>query len=320
MNKNFIDDVDSGLSQLNKKLPSKYFYDEKGDALFVEIMGLEEYYLTRSEMAIFDTQIEEIIAGFQLDKTRYFDLIELGAGDGSKTQKLLSALSQNGYHYDYVPIDISRNALTQLEQSLQQKMPQVNVKPQHGDYFEILETLKYDHRPKVLLFLGSNLGNMSDELATEFIHSLGVNLNLGDKILLGVDIIKPASVVLPAYNDAQGVTRAFNLNLLHRINTELGANFDLSCFEHTPEYSEDEGIAKSYLTSLVSQTVSIKAIGKDYHFESGEKIHTEISRKYDDKILSHILKTTRFSITDKFTDSKGYFCDYILTRLNDANP
>lgn len=310
----FANDVNDGLSQSQKTLPSKYFYDEKGDALFVEIMGLPEYYLTRAEMQIFRQKSADIIETLRVKKTDYFELIEMGAGDGSKTHHLLNKLSDQDYQYDFIPIDISKNALDLLEQRLSEELPQVSVKPKHGDYFEILEALKDSHHPKVVLFLGSNIGNMNDETATEFIYKLGANLCPEDKLLIGVDLIKPADIIIPAYDDPQGVTREFNLNLLRRINEELGANFNLSGFGHLCEYTEEEGIAKSYLVSLRDQEVTIQSSNTHYFFSEGERIHTEISRKYNDEIITNILSKTDFEIIGKITDSKGYFSDYILNR------
>ncbi|GAC33047.1 L-histidine N(alpha)-methyltransferase [Paraglaciecola polaris] len=310
----FANNVDAGLSQSEKTLPSKYFYDKKGDALFVQIMKMPEYYLTRCEMEIFSTQTLALIESFQADKNVYFELIELGAGDGSKTRKLLAALSDEGYQFDYMPVDISQNALDQLEKSLQQALPHVSVIPKHGDYFEMLGSVKDSHHPKIVLFLGSNIGNMSDAIASDFLYQLGANLSKNDKLLLGTDLIKPADIVLPAYNDESGITRSFNINLLHRMNAELGANFDPGGFAHAPEYDENEGIAKSYLLSGCDQSVDINAIGKTYHFHAGEKIHTEISRKYNDEIVCGLLQQTDFSIAAKFTDKNHYFADYLLNR------
>jgi uncharacterized SAM-dependent methyltransferase len=143
---------------------------------------------------------------------------------------------------------------------------------------------------------------------------LGANLKKGDKIVLGVDLKKPKSIVLPAYDDADGITRAFNLNLLHRINQELGGNFDLNQFEHSPFYDENEGIAKSYLRSKKKQCVKIDALGKEFEFEDGETILTEISRKYDEQIISNILNKTDISILSKILDDQSLFADYILLR------
>ncbi len=314
MNKQFKNDIDTGLSASPKYLSSKYFYDKIGDSLFIKIMHLPEYYLTRCELEIFQTKSKNIIETLKMNPNEYFELIELGAGDGLKTKELLKCLSEDNYRFDYFPIDISRNALDNLEETLFRELPEVSVKKKQGDYFEVLESFKYTHHPKVVLFLGSNIGNLNDKRASEFIYQLGSNLNKNDKLLLGVDLIKPASIVLPAYNDSSGVTAAFNLNLLTRINSELDADFDLDTFVHAPEYSEEAGIAKSYLVSTKAQRVTIKKLNKTFQFEKGEKIFTEISRKYNDAIIQKIIEHTDFNIQDSLTDSKTYFASYILNR------
>lgn len=310
----FKKEIKQGLESNPKTLPSKYFYNKKGDALFVEIMNLPEYYLTRSELDIFQNKTQELISALQLNVNTHFELIELGAGDGLKTKKLLSTLNKQNYKFDYLPIDISLNALNLLKKDLLETLPDVSVKTQQGDYFEILASLKQSNKPKVILFLGSNIGNMNDEKAEQFIYNLGANLKPGDKLLLGVDLIKSKDIVLPAYNDEKGITAQFNLNLLERINQELDGDFNLNKFKHQPEYNEAQGIAKSFIVSTANQTVNIKAIGASYNFEAGEKIHTEISRKYNDALIKNIISNTDFTLDTKILDSKKYFADYILTR------
>lgn len=307
-------DVEAGLEKKPKEISSKYFYDKIGDALFVKIMQMPEYYLTRAEHEIFREKTQSIIDGLKLEKEIYFELIELGAGDGTKTKELLRKLQKENFDFDYLPVDISQNALDQLENSLAKEIPELKVKKQQGDYFEVLASLKNSSHPKVILFLGSNIGNLSDDLATKFIYQLGANLNKNDKLFLGVDLIKSVEVVLPAYNDAQGITRDFNLNLLSRMNRELEADFDLENFNHVPEYTEEEGIAKSFIESASDQHVTINKIGKTFHFKKGERIHTEISRKYNDEIIRKIIFNTDFKVTEKLMDSKEYFADYILTK------
>lgn len=314
MNTTFKNDIDKGLSSHPKRLPSKYFYDKTGDALFVEIMNLPEYYLTRSELDIFQNKTQELIDALGVKPDSYFELIELGAGDGTKTKELLKVLAKENFHFDYFPIDISVNALQILKENLQKEIPAVSVQTQQGDYFEVLASLKISKNSKIVLFLGSNIGNMSDNIAAEFIHNLGVNLQIGDKLLIGADLIKAKEIVLPAYNDNQGITAKFNLNLLHRINTELGADFKLNQFQHQPEYTEEEGIAKSYIVSPCKQNVYIKDLEKSFSFKKGERIHTEISRKYNDTILNKIIKNTDFVLQHKIMDEKEYFADYILER------
>ena len=309
----FKKDVLEGLSQQPQKtLPAKYFYDERGDALFVQIMAMPEYYLSNAEMDIFKNKQNELIAALGMDPERYFELIELGAGDGTKTLELLKALVTGAFRFSYIPVDISQNALEGLDKMLTQVLPGLKTSPKHCDYFKALEQLKQDGIPKVILFLGSNIGNLSDEEASEFIYQLGANLQPGDKILLGVDLIKSRDIVLPAYNDALGITREFNLNLLDRINRELGADFDRTAFEHLPYYEETEGIAKSYLLSKIDQQVHID--GHCFHLSAGETIHTEISRKYNDKVLQIILQKTDFLVETKILDSKLLFADYVLLR------
>lgn len=314
MTNTFKIDVERGLESQPRTLPSKYFYDKIGDALFVEIMNLPEYYLTRCEMDIFQNKTSELISSLDLTSDSYFELIELGAGDGTKTKELLRSLDSQNYQFEYFPIDISSNALELLEKNLNEELPNVAVQSRQGDYFEVLASLKKSKKPKVVLFLGSNIGNMMDDLASQFIYNLGANLQEGDKLVLGVDLIKSKEIVLPAYNDSKGITAQFNRNLLERINSELDANFDLNQFIHLPEYDESEGIAKSFIVSTEDQTVEIKSLGKSFHFLKGEKIHTEISRKYNDILIEKIIANTDFKVETKILDSKSYFADYILKR------
>ena len=313
-NSDFLRDVELGLSQTPKTLSSKYFYDEIGDALFQKIMAMPEYYLTKSEAEIFQHQNKEIISSFEMDKNVPFELIELGAGDGSKTRYLLEELLKQGYQFTYVPIDISHNALEIITKNMCEKFPDLKIMPKQGEYFQVLDGLFESENPKVLLFIGSNLGNMMDEVSKKFIHQIAKDLKAKDKLLLGLDLIKSAEIVLPAYNDAKGITKEFNLNLLQRMNIELGADFETEQFQHIPEYTEQEGIARSSIKSLKRQMVHFSVTGNSYQFEEGEKIHTEISRKYNDDVLNKILKDSNFKIKHKFIDSRGYFADYILER------
>ena len=314
MNENFQKDIDFGLSATNKTLPSKYFYDKIGDALFVEIMNMPEYYLTNAEFDIFKNQHQQLIKALKLEKNDFFELVELGAGNGTKTKELLKALDDQGYSFKYAPVDISENALEQLKASINNELPTVKIDPKQGDYFNVLGDFKTRPHPIVVLFLGSNIGNFNDSKAKEFIQKLDHNLKTGDKVLLGVDLIKPKSIVLPAYDDAQGITKRFNLNLLTRINNELDANFDINTFEHKPEYNEEEGIARSFLVSTKDQNIAIKSLDKTFTFKKGEKIHMETSRKYNDQILNTILEGSSLKISDRLTDSEHLFADYILEK------
>lgn len=310
----FKQDVDQGLSALNKFLPSQYFYDATGDALFRQIMAMPEYYLTRAEYEIFNEKTQQLIDSLNLNKNIFFEIIELGPGDGKKSKKLLKELLNQGYNFVYHPIDISENALHHLEKSLNTEMPELTTIPKQGLYVDALSSLKKSEHKKVVLFLGSNIGNLDDTLATDFLYKLGSNFQHDDILLLGVDLKKSSDIVLPAYNDADGITAQFNLNILSRINRELGGDFDVDSFKHQPEYLAKEGVANSYLTSLLDQTVHIKSLNKSFKFAEDEKIHTETSRKYDEATLNRIIKDTDFILNNKITDSNQYFADFILKR------
>ncbi len=303
----FEKDVHQGLSSEPKKLSSKYFYDERGDQLFVKIMEMPEYYLTNCEFEILSEQTATIVESF--DMTGSFELIELGAGNGKKTFEILKELTGKK-EFIYKPVDISPNALEGLQNMLNTKLPTLRVEPICGEYFQALQKVNETSVPKVILFLGSNIGNMLDVAAKGFMHKLSGCLNKGDKVLMGVDLIKDESIVLPAYNDAQGYTREFNLNLLHRINRELDANIQVDQFIHRPLYSKETGLAESYLESKCDQQVEIG--GRTYHFKAGERIHTEISRKYNDQLIREIIEDTKLVVDRKFTDTKEYFADYLL--------
>ncbi len=314
-NTTFLNDVSEGLSQNPKYLSSHYFYDKAGDELFQQIMAMPEYYLTNSELEIFRQQSEAIIESFGITKDEEFDLIELGAGDGKKTQHLLKTLIEKGFKFKYMPVDISKNTLSVITGRMENLFPDLEIEARQGDYFEVLDDLLTSDLPKVILFIGSNLGNMDDETASDFLEKIAFHLKSGEKLLLGLDLIKSEDIVLPAYNDAAGITSAFNLNLLKRINNEMGANFDLESFEHAPEYTEEEGIAKSFLKSKVDQTVFIADLNQSFKFKKDERIHTEISRKYNDQILNSLLSAdANLEITEQFLDSQQYFADYILTK------
>ncbi|WP_306643757.1 L-histidine N(alpha)-methyltransferase [Sanyastnella coralliicola] len=309
----FITDVVEGLSKEQKTLPSKYFYDEKGDQLFVDIMNMPEYYLTNCEMEIFSDQASALaqLIGHETS----FDLIELGAGDGTKTVHLLRALQQS-HDFTYKPIDISPFAIEGLLQKLSVELPELKTEGVAGDYFSALAKFKEINRPISILFMGSNIGNLTDDKAKKFIGDLSQSMKPGDKLLIGVDLKKDPSIILPAYNDAQGITRDFNMNLLDRMNRELDADFNLEQFKHAPVYDEQIGEARSYLVSKSNQSVAIGKANKIFHFEEGERIHTETSRKYDAELIKELTCDHGLTILKQLTDSRGYFSDFILEKQN----
>ncbi|MBQ4818524.1 L-histidine N(alpha)-methyltransferase [Aquimarina sp. MMG016] len=310
----FEKEVCEGLSAFPKYLSSKFFYDEVGDELFQQIMELPEYYLTRAEYEIFETQKSEIIRGFDSDNEG-FDLIELGAGDGKKTKILLRELLDKNHDFTYNPIDISENAIEGLVKNLDLEMPKVIVQGQIGEYFEVLDRLKHiSDRKKVIMVLGSNIGNLLHPRAIQFLKKLCNAINPGDLLFMGFDQKKHPQKVLDAYNDKTGVTAAFNKNILARINKELDANFDLDKFMHWETYDPESGTAKSYLVSKEKQTVDINSLSLEVHFEAWESIHTEISQKYDDDIVKWLTEESGLEVVQSFTNENQEYKDYLITK------
>lgn len=308
-NKQFLADVLEGLSADDKYISSKYFYDKKGDKIFQQIMHMEEYYLTDAELDIFQTKKCEIAKIFSPDKEP-FNLIEFGAGDGLKTKILLKELLSHQIPFDYVPIDISQNALDQLNDSLREEMPALSFRGIQGDYFEVLNRLKESNgKRNVVLFLGSNIGNFTTEEAQVFTSDISQKLNPGDLLLIGVDLKKDPNKILLAYNDPKGITAEFNYNLLERINRELGGSFDVNAFKHHPIYDPVTGECKSALLSKVAQEVIID--DQTFHFDQWEPIHTEISRKYSLKQLHKLAESSGFSVVTDLFDQNKYFVDSI---------
>lgn len=305
----FALDVQEGFAQKPKRLYSKYFYDDRGSQLFADIMELEEYYLTDCEYEIFKTQCREINQAF-LAGADGINLIELGAGNGLKTKLLLKDLYESNADFEYSPIDISEEAMQTLVSDLDAKFPDMKVNPLTMDYFHALDILeeKSDKR-KVVMFLGANIGNYTQSQAIDLIQQIESRLQKGDMLFIGFDLKKDPRVILKAYDDSEGVTKAFNLNLLSRMNRELGASFDLEHFDHYAVYEPVSGEARSYLVSLKEQEVYIEALEKSISFGEWELIHTEISRKFDLKQVEAIAKATNVRVIEHFMDHRKYFND-----------
>ncbi|HXH70996.1 MAG TPA: L-histidine N(alpha)-methyltransferase [Pyrinomonadaceae bacterium] len=305
----FADDVLRGLSATPKFLSSKYFYDDEGSRLFQEIMNLPEYYLTRAEFEIFSTRTREIFESFTA-QTATFDLIELGAGDGTKTAVLIDYFLKQVTDFSYMPIDISQEAVDFLTEKFKNEFPTLAMNPKTGDYFRILETLKTESkRAKIILFLGSNIGNFSRAQAQDFFRQLRGVMNDNDLLFVGFDLQKDPRVILRAYDDAQGVTAAFNLNLLTRINRELGANFNTKDFSHYAIYRPVECAARSFLISRRAQQVFVEALGKSFEFAAWEPIFMEISQKYSVEMIEDLVRSSGFQVAQNFFDSNHHFLD-----------
>lgn len=309
----FKQDVITGLAADAKYLSSRYFYDEIGDQIFQEIMAIPDYYLTRAEEEIFQLRKEDIFRALNF-KTP-FKLVELGAGDGLKTKILLRSFLEEKADFQYLPIDISSHVLDELAESLITELPQLEVIPMAMEYFEALKHLQnISNDPKLVLFLGSNIGNFPQGKAAGFLSSLAAKLQKGDKLLLGVDLKKEPAKILQAYSDQTGITARFNLNILARINRELGADFDLQNFEHYASYNPQSGECRSYLICRKAQEVHLEGVAQSIHFEEYESIHTEISKKYSPAELHRLAAETGFKVIEKFYDSKKQFSDVLLEK------
>lgn len=305
----FRADIFSGLSNYPKKLSSKYFYDKIGDHLFQQIMNMPEYYLTQCELDIFKNKTEQIVNAISTGNES-FDLIELGAGDAVKSSFLLESLVEEGINFTYMPIDISGNILSVLQDSLSKKIPTLEIYPLEGEYFDMLDkATRISERKKVVLFLGGNIGNMDMKETIHFCSEVKRKLNSGDLFIIGFDLKKNPQIILNAYNDRAGITASFNLNLLTRINRELNANFILEQFQHYQTYDPISGACKSFLVSLCDQTVCIE--NHRFHFKENELIDMEISQKFSRQDIRSLAGNSGFHIVTEINDSKNWFVDSI---------
>ncbi|MEK9766589.1 MAG: L-histidine N(alpha)-methyltransferase [Thalassolituus sp.] len=308
----FLRDVLKGLKSPQKSLSSKYFYDETGDRLFQRIMECDDYYLTRCEMEIFRDHSAELARTLNIHSGA-FDLIELGAGDGTKTRHLLDYLHRQVDDFRYLPVEISGHILDVLTQNLDATLSDITVMPHQGDYFDALERIcQTSDRRKVLLFLGSNIGNMTVEECSTFCQRLASMMSPGDMLITGFDLKKDPRTVLRAYDDSDGITREFNLNLLRRINEELHADFDLTGFEHYQTYDPGSGACRSYLISQREQTVNIG--GQRILFLRHEPLFMEVSRKFSRRDIAELATESGFSQVAEVCDRKGWFMNAIWKR------
>jgi L-histidine N-alpha-methyltransferase len=306
----FLQDVLKGLQATPKYLQSKYFYDKKGDELFQQIMNCEEYYLTNCEMEIFSTQTSQI-ADIIIDQHRNFDVVELGPGDAVKSIYLLKELINKNAVSTYFPVDISNNIIDLLHKKLPEQLPQLNIHGLNGEYLTMLTSAKQiSDKIKLVLFLGSNIGNISIEDVPLFCRELRSQLSEGDMVLIGIDLTKNPKQILAAYNDSKGYTREFNLNLLRRINRELHADINVEAFEHYATYDPYTGACKSFLVSLKWQQVDI---GKNatIGFAKDETIFMEISQKYSVEQTDEIASRSGFIPVAHFFDKNKWFTDVI---------
>lgn len=308
----FTSDILDGLRQNPKRLPSKYFYDAEGDKLFQQIMRMPEYYLTDAEYEIMEMYKDSILKSIGCQA---FDLVELGAGDGYKTKVLLQYLLEQNVDVRYCPIDISKHVLQQLETSLQNDLPELAFNCLQGDYFDMLNELHYRSEvPKIILFLGANIGNMRPPDAQAFLKEIQKNMSHNDRLIVGFDLKKDPQIILDAYNDPAGITAAFNLNLLTRINKELGANFNIDLFKHWEIYNPLTGAAKSYIISKIDQDVFIPDANQVISFAAWETIEVELSQKYSLADIDVLAHKSGLTTINRLRDHKKYFVDIIFQK------
>jgi len=300
----FARDVREGLSSTPKQLFPKYLYDPLGSKLFDSICHVDEYYLTRAESEILSRYADEIVAQLPANQT----LIELGSGSAEKTRKVIEALLRRQPTLLFVPIDISASALDDSSRALLQTYPAVRIEGYAADYFDGLAALKPVKKgPVLVLFLGSNIGNFEKHAAADFLRAIRQLLAPGDALLLGADLKKDRRVLEAAYNDSLGVTRAFIVNQLARINREFGSNFDLRAFELISVYDEAVGRIDVYLESTRPQSVTIPQLDLSITLEAGERLHMENAYKYDLEELKGMAQQTGFDLTRTWQDEKQRF-------------
>ena len=297
-----IQDVINGLSKINKSLPARYFYDAKGSQLFEDICGLPEYYPTRTEASILDRYATEIVS-----RTQAIEIVELGSGSSTKTRYLLDA-----YHSDrplyYAPVDVSGSILKESADNLLADYPRLKIQGKVATYTQALQQLSNEFLGKrIIVFLGSSIGNFNPIECDRFIGQVTSALNGGDYFLLGIDLQKPIEILEAAYNDSQEITAAFNLNMLQHLNNRFNGNFNLDLFEHQAIYNQTEHQIEMYLISQQNQSVTLQDLDLTIELQKGEKILTEISRKFNLENMSEYLSDRHLNSIQTYTDPQQRF-------------
>jgi len=300
----FADDICAGLTARPKRIPCRHFYDAEGSRLFEAITALPEYYPTRTERGILLESMDELVSALELPVT----LVELGSGSAAKTRLFIEALLSCQGSLSYLPIDVSAAMLEQSSLALLQDYADLQVTAVAADYergwAKVRESVQ---GPRLLLWLGSSIGNLDPRQGAEFLARIARSMTARDRLVLGMDLHKSRTVLEPAYNDSRGVTAAFNLNLLARINRELGGRFDLCRFAHRAVYNTPRRRIEMYLVSLASQRVRIEDLDLEICFEAGEMIHTENSHKYTRADILSMLRQSGLSLKHQYFDGQRHF-------------
>jgi len=296
-------EIIQGLTQTTKTLPPQYFYDDRGSELFEEICELPEYYPTRTEAAILQQYASEIA---QL--TGACELVELGSGSSTKTRLLLDAYESLGYPLRYLPIDVSAGILESSAEQLLFDYPSLHIQGLVSTYELALQQLTATQLPtRMIFFLGSTLGNINPQECEIFFSQIKAALKVGEYFLLGIDLQKPKHLLEAAYNDSQGVTAEFNLNMLTHLNKRFQGNFDTNLFEHWAFYNEQLHQIEMHLRSLKANSVRLDALDLTLDFEAGETIMTEISRKFNLELMKQELQAKNLKPIQSWTDSNQWF-------------
>ena len=305
-------EISYGLSRKAKFISPKFFYDDTGSKLFELICSLPEYYLTKTEMQILDTVANELPDNLAKNHV----LVELGSGSSKKTRKLLQAISKIQERLEYYPIDIS-DILKDSSIRLHDDYDNLSITGIIDQYEPALEFIKkIDDQRKIIAFLGSSLGNFEPKSAYEFLTRIYQSMRRKDLFLIGLDLVKDQKVLEKAYNDSQGITAKFNLNLLTRINREFGGDFDLDKFTHHAIFNKKSSRIEMYLRSKVKQEVNITKLGLALKFRKGELINTEYSYKYTISKIRTMAKKTGFNVIKIWTDEKNHFALALFSREN----
>jgi L-histidine Nalpha-methyltransferase len=299
----FATEVEQGLTSQPKTLPSKLFYDAAGSALFEQITQLPEYYLTRTELSILEKHAPAMARAVGRDST----IVELGAGTAAKTCTLLRAFASRQMRVMYFPVDISWAALAEARDRVNQEAPQTSIRPVVADFSGGFGFMRDIPGAKLVLYLGSSIGNFDPDTAIDMLRSVRSELSKGDTLLLGTDLAKDPSILVPAYDDAQNVTARFNKNILRRLNQDLDADFDLDRFRHVARWNAAQSRMEMHLESLQPQTVNLRSLGLEVRLGNGERIHTENSYKYTPASVREMLRAAGFYLEKSWLDRKKWF-------------
>lgn len=310
------EDVSKGLSAEHKTLPPYLFYDAEGSRLYERITELPEYYPTRTERGILAMHAADMVSRATVGSSADLRVVELGAGSASKTSLVLEAVIARQGRCLYVPIDVSATALEEATARLAEELPSVDVRPFVGHHEDAFETIRALGPRRLVLFIGSSIGNFSDDEARALLRGVRSALLPGGVLLLGTDLRKSPETLVAAYDDAEGVTALFNKNVLARINRELGGHFPIDTFRHVALWNEPASRIEMHLESTIEQDVAIDDLGLVAHFRAGERIHTESSEKYDTSRVNAMLERSGFAREHTYTDADGLFAVHLARAVD----